>query len=59
MCTFAARAQQPWPPHVTVYPDWPERYTTMATGLGMPIIDLDEAIEVVHDFIRQIDEAIE
>jgi hypothetical protein len=55
--TFAARAQQPWPPRVTIYPDWPERYRTMATSLGMPITDVGEAIELIHDLIRRIDAA--
>jgi hypothetical protein len=52
---FAARDQQHWPPQITTYPDWSDRYTTMASGLDMPIIDLDEAVEVVHELIRAID----
>jgi hypothetical protein len=52
---FAARGQQPWPPHITTYPDWGDRYTTMASSLDMPITDLDEAVEVVHALIHAID----
>jgi Nucleotidyl transferase AbiEii toxin, Type IV TA system len=52
---FAARGQQPWPPHITTYPGWSDRYTTMASGLDMPITDLDEAVEVVHVLIHAID----
>lgn len=52
---FAARGQQSWPPHITTYPDWSDRYTTMASGLDMPITDLDEAVEVVHALIDAID----
>jgi hypothetical protein len=52
---FAARGQQSWPPHITTYPDWSDRYAAMASSLDMPIIDLDEAIEVIHAFIYAID----
>jgi hypothetical protein len=52
---FAARGQQTWPPHITTYPDWSDRYTTMASSLNMPIADLDEAVEVVHVLIDAID----
>ena len=52
---FAARGQQSWPPHITTYPDWSDRYAAMASSLDMPIIDLDEAINVIHAFIYAID----
>ena len=52
---FTARGQQPWPPQITTYPDWSDRYTTMANSLDMPITDLDEAVEVVHALIHAID----
>jgi hypothetical protein len=52
---FAARSQQPWPPHITTYPDWGDRYAAMASSLDMPITDLDEAVEVVHALIHAID----
>jgi len=50
-----ARGQQPWPPHITTYSDWSDRYTAMATSLGMPITDLNEAVEVTHALIHAID----
>jgi hypothetical protein len=53
--TFTARAQQPWPPHITTYPDWPDRYTAIATSLHMPITDINNAIETTHAFIQRID----
>jgi hypothetical protein len=52
---FVARGQQPWPPHITTYPDWGDRYTAMANSLGMPITDLNEAVEVTHALIHAID----
>jgi Nucleotidyl transferase AbiEii toxin, Type IV TA system len=52
---FIARGQQSWPPQITTYPDWSDRYTTMANSLDMPITDLDEAVEVVHALIHAID----
>ena len=52
---FAARGQRPWPPHITTYPDWSDRCVTMASSLDMPIIDLDEAVDVIHAFIHAID----
>jgi hypothetical protein len=55
--SFAARRQQAWPPRITIYPDWAERYTTMATSLDMPITNVNEATGIIHDFIRLIDES--
>ncbi len=55
--TFKARRQQAWPPRITIYPDWAERYTTMATSLDMPITDVREVAGIIHDFIRLIDES--
>lgn len=55
--TFTTRAQQAWPPRIAIYPDWAERYTTMATSLDMPITDVKEAVGAIHDFIRRIDES--
>lgn len=52
---FAARGQQSWPPHITTYPHWSDRYTTMASSLDMPITDLDEAVEAIHALIHAID----
>lgn len=52
---FAARAQQPWPPYITSYADWSDQYAAMASSLGMPITDLNEAVEVVHALIHAID----
>jgi len=52
---FAARGQQPWPPYITTYLDWSDRYTTMASSLDMPITDLNQAVEVVHALIHAID----
>jgi hypothetical protein len=43
------------PPHITTYPDWSDRYTAMATSLGMPITDLNEAVEITHALIHAID----
>jgi hypothetical protein len=54
--TFNARAQQPWPPRVTIYRDWPERYRAMASALDMPVPDVNEAVEIVHGFICRIDD---
>jgi Nucleotidyl transferase AbiEii toxin, Type IV TA system len=53
--TFAARRQQPWPPQITIYPDWPDRYAAMAKSLDMPITDVNQAVETIHAFVRQID----
>jgi hypothetical protein len=50
---FGARGQQPWPPQITTYPDWGDRYTTMASSLDMPITDLNEAVEAIHALICQ------
>ena len=52
---FAARGRQSWPPQITTYPDWGDRYTSMASSLDMPITDLNEAVEVIHALIQAID----
>lgn len=52
---FAARGQQPWPPRITTYPDWSDRYATMANSLDMPITELDDAVDAIHAFIHAID----
>lgn len=53
--TFAVRAQQVWPPRVTIYPAWPERYAAMAASLEMPVDDVQAATAIVHDLIDRID----
>jgi Nucleotidyl transferase AbiEii toxin, Type IV TA system len=52
---FAARGQQSWPPQITTYPDWSDRYTTMASSLDMPTTDLNQAVEAIHALICAID----
>ncbi len=52
---FAVRGQQSWPPQITTYPDWSDRYTTMASSLDMPVTDLNEAVEAIHELIHAID----
>jgi hypothetical protein len=52
---FVARGWQSWPPQITTYPDWGDRYTTMASSLDMPITNLDEAVEAIHALIHAID----
>jgi hypothetical protein len=54
--TFAARHQQPWPPRITIYPNWSERYTAMAKSLDMPITDVNQAVKIIHAFIHRIDQ---
>jgi hypothetical protein len=53
--TFAVRAKQVWPPTVTVYDGWGESYAAMAQGLGMAVIDIDRAVDAVHQLIAEID----
>jgi hypothetical protein len=59
LSTFAVRAQQPWPPRVTIYPAWAERYAAMATNLDMPVTGVADATAMVHDFIDRIDASSE
>ena len=57
--TFAVRAQQVWPPRVTIFPAWAERYAAMAASLDMPVEDVETAAALVHDLIDRIDAARE
>jgi len=54
---FGARAQQAWPPTVTVYDHWPRIYAGALSSV--PDLDLasnvQEAAQVVNDFIRRVD----
>lgn len=54
---FGARAQQAWPPTVSVYDHWPRIYAGALTSV--PDLDLasnvQEAAQVVNDFIRRVD----
>jgi len=53
---FGARAQQAWPPEVTVYDHWPRIYAGALSSV--PDLDLasnvQEAAQVVNDFIRRV-----
>jgi len=54
---FGSRAQQTWPPTVTVYDHWPRIYAGALSSV--PDLDLasnvQEAALVVNDFIRRVD----
>ncbi len=51
---FALRGTHPWPPTVTIEPNWPETYSQLATELNFPIHDIAEAVERVQRLIAKI-----
>lgn len=56
---FEARAQQPWPPSVTVHPHWPRIYAqalSSVDGLGLAP-DAQQAAALVTDLIARVDDS--
>lgn len=54
---FRLRAKHAWPPRITVLPDWPEGYRTLAEQLGFVPADVHQAAIDVHEIIARIDTA--
>lgn len=56
---FGARAQQSWPPSVTVHEHWPRTYAQAVSSVhGLDLAaDVEEAARRVREFIRRIDAA--
>lgn len=50
---FAARDQHAWPPVITVQPNWPDAYRTMAEDLDFPV-RVEDAVRAVQDFVARI-----
>jgi hypothetical protein len=56
---FASRATHSWPPALTPPTTWAEPYARLARELEFAVVDLDEAIVAVREFIAEIDEAVD
>ncbi|MFZ1155544.1 MAG: nucleotidyl transferase AbiEii/AbiGii toxin family protein [Solirubrobacteraceae bacterium] len=54
---FKVRAKQPWPPHLSVEPSWPEQYRALAVELDFAIQEAAGAVELVQALIDEIDAA--
>jgi type II secretory pathway pseudopilin PulG len=54
---FRLRAKHAWPPRITVLPDWPEGYRTLAEQLGFAPADVHQAAIDVQEIIARIDAA--
>ncbi len=54
---FRLRAKHAWPPRITVLPDWPEGYRTLAEQLGFAPADVHQATIDVQEIIARIDAA--
>lgn len=54
---FGLRAQQTWPPTVTVYDHWARIYAgARSSGPDLDLAsNVQEAAQVVNDFIRRVD----
>lgn len=51
---FALRQLHLWPPVVTVFDGWSETYPVLATEVGFPVTDVNEAAERVQQLIGRI-----
>ncbi len=56
---FTARAGHAWPPTLTPPGSWSEPYSRLARELEFDVLTVEEAVTAVHDFIAQIDQAVE
>ncbi len=54
---FRLRAKHAWPPYITVLPDWPEGYRTLAEQLGFAPSDVYQAAIDVREIVARIDAA--
>jgi hypothetical protein len=50
---FEGRAKHPWPPEVTVWPDWNDGWAALmeTEGLDMPLL---EAVEQIREWIAEL-----
>lgn len=51
---FASRGQHSWPPDLEVPPGWTAGYEAIATTLGFPVTDVNEAADAVRRYIERI-----
>jgi hypothetical protein len=54
---FRLRAKHAWPPHVTVLPEWPDGYRTLAEQLDFAPVDVRQAAVEVQAIVARIDAA--
>jgi hypothetical protein len=54
---FRLRTKHSWPPTVTIYEDWPDRYAGLAADLGFEPSDVNDAAAAVQALIDAIDAA--
>jgi hypothetical protein len=52
---FALRNKQPWPPTIKVYGTWRDSYPGEVVELGFAVTNIDEAADLVQQFIEEID----
>ncbi|HEU0054143.1 MAG TPA: nucleotidyl transferase AbiEii/AbiGii toxin family protein [Longimicrobium sp.] len=51
----AARAAHGWPPRIEAHAHWNAPFARMAREIGLPIVDLDEAVGAAREFLGRID----
>jgi type II secretory pathway pseudopilin PulG len=54
---FRLRAKHPWPPCITVLPDWPDSYQSLAEQLTFDPADVHQAVIDVQRIVALIDAA--
>lgn len=53
---FDSRNKHPWPPEITVWPDWEQMWTDLVTEEGL-VMTLQEAVAAVEAFVAAVDAA--
>jgi hypothetical protein len=56
---FSSRAKHSWSPSLMPPASWSEPYARLAREFEFSVVNLDEAVAAVRDFIAEIDAAIE
>ncbi len=54
---FTRRGAHDWPPALVVYPSWSATFAKLAGEEGFPIDDVEQAAELIREFVGEIDGA--
>jgi len=57
LAIFAGRETHNWPPALVVYPSWPATFAKLAAEESSPIDDVEQAANLVREFVVEIDQA--
>ncbi len=56
---FSLRGMHAWPPHIQVYPLWPDQYRALTESMGFPVTEVADAAAAVEAMIARISKSSE